>query len=273
MTKNVYQRLAEVRKACNFIKKEFNPKLGYAAVKSSQAVEVVREAINDNGLILIPAMKESLTDSVIRKTKYGEQTLYKVKIFLDYKWINIDDPKDEVLVPWSCEAWNDDPAKAYGAALTYAEKYFITKQFNIPSDEHDPDVNYLPEPKDNNKPKDTSKLTESKEVKEKPDNNKNNPISEKNDTTDPYVIHKIAFKNALRVDNYSMFVIALRDFAIKEPELMNDFKYLELTLHYARNFGKDLYIDIVAELIKIKDKLGGDLKFDELIKKYSPEKK
>lgn len=150
-TKNIYQRLAEVRKVADFVqkqdltseetKKEGKKGLGYKAVSSALVLLKVNQAINDNGLFL--------TTEIVNKTivldeftnQYGKPSRqYKAEIETLMTWVNIDNPEDKISFKWGCSAVNPAPSQAVGAALTYAEKYFIQKQFNIPSDDLDPDV-------------------------------------------------------------------------------------------------------------------------------------
>ena len=155
---NVYQRLAEVRKVATFIQKKRvrdntgKDKLGYAVVTSSDVLNAVNEAINENGLFLSVSMSSEETISYNFINQYNKECVgYKTKVALIYKWVNIDNPIDCVdNIPWECEAVNNagDPAKSMGASLTYAEKYFMLKYFNIATDEHDPDLDK----------KDTSKI-------------------------------------------------------------------------------------------------------------------
>ena len=43
-------------------------------------------------------------------------------------------------VPFFAVGQQDDVSKAHGTALTYAERYFLMKFFNIPTDEDDADA-------------------------------------------------------------------------------------------------------------------------------------
>ena len=57
-----------------------------------------------------------------------------------YKWINAEDPADFIDIPWLMVGQQcDDISKAVGTALTYNERYFLLKQFGLPTDEDDAD--------------------------------------------------------------------------------------------------------------------------------------
>ena len=58
---------------------------------------------------------------------------------MSYKWINADNPEEELTVPWQLYGAQDDISKAFGSGLTYSERYFILKFFQAPTDADDPD--------------------------------------------------------------------------------------------------------------------------------------
>jgi len=151
-TKNLFQRLAEVRKECNFIKKEnVGSNLKYKAVSSDMVLSAINNSINTNGLFLMTEIvKETLSKEVKKNDFNKEVTHCTSELEIKYTWVNIDKPEDQVSIKWSCSAVNTDPAKANGAALTYSEKYFILKFFNMVSSENeklDPDCQAVPEEK------------------------------------------------------------------------------------------------------------------------------
>ena len=59
---------------------------------------------------------------------------------LTYVWINADKPEEQLEIPFYAVGQQDDVSKAHGTGLTYAERYFLMKFFNIPTDEDDADA-------------------------------------------------------------------------------------------------------------------------------------
>lgn len=59
---------------------------------------------------------------------------------LTYIWINADKPEEQLEIPFYAVGQQDDVSKAHGTGLTYAERYFLMKFFNIPTDEDDADA-------------------------------------------------------------------------------------------------------------------------------------
>jgi hypothetical protein len=133
---NIYQKLLEVRKAVPFLKKD-NAGYQFKYVSSSQTLGALREAMDANGLVLIPKVTgERVLDHT---TKKGDHNYFTI-LNMEFTWVNIEDPKEMVVCPWVGQGL-DDGEKGVGKALTYAEKFFLLKFFNIPTDKDDPDAN------------------------------------------------------------------------------------------------------------------------------------
>jgi len=140
---NVYQRLAEVRKTVSYLKKE-NRSNQYDYVGSSDVLGTLHQTINDNGLLLIPSIKGhnvTLTTKTVHNQKYGdkERTTYFTEVDTNMRWQNIDDPNDFLDCSWYSQGVDIEGEKGVGKALTYGEKYFMLKFFNIATDKDDPD--------------------------------------------------------------------------------------------------------------------------------------
>lgn len=56
-----------------------------------------------------------------------------------YRWVNLDDPTEFFDVPWTFVGQQADAAQALGAGLTYTNRYFLMKFFQIATSENDPD--------------------------------------------------------------------------------------------------------------------------------------
>lgn len=133
---NIYQRLMEVRKAVPFLKKD-NSGFQFKYVSSSQALGALREAMDANGLVLVPSvLAYEVRDHL---TKDGKHNYFTI-LDMQFDWVNVDDPKEHISCRWTGQGL-DDGEKGVGKALTYAEKYFMLKFFNIPTDKDDPDAN------------------------------------------------------------------------------------------------------------------------------------
>jgi hypothetical protein len=131
---NLYQKLIEVRKACPYLKKD-NTGYQFFYVSSSQTLGSLREAMDANGLLLIPrVISTEVRDHTTRKGDHEYFSIFN----MTFTWVNADCPEETIECPWTGHGL-DDGEKGVGKALTYAEKYFLLKFFNIATDKDDPD--------------------------------------------------------------------------------------------------------------------------------------
>jgi hypothetical protein len=142
---NIYQKLVEVRKAVPYLKKEAEGKQ-YNYTGSSQVLASVRNKMDELGLLLIPRItgKEISESQIEFKDTNGNvtkrTTTYFTELIMTMTWINADKPDEVIECPWYGQGVDIAGEKGVGKALTYAEKYFILKQFNIATDKDDPDA-------------------------------------------------------------------------------------------------------------------------------------
>ena len=59
---------------------------------------------------------------------------------MTYTWTNIDDPSETVVVPWVVVGQQADASQAFGSGLTYTNRYFLLKYFNVSTSDDDPDA-------------------------------------------------------------------------------------------------------------------------------------
>lgn len=137
---NIYQKLHAVSSALESLHKVKPKDVNYKVVSSSMAIEPIKKAIDDSRLFLECEI-ESITESnYSQKTKFGERLMYLTEISLIYTFVNIDKPDEKIQKKWIGRFAMDSPGTSYGATLTYTEKYFLLKFFNVPTDEDDPDL-------------------------------------------------------------------------------------------------------------------------------------
>jgi hypothetical protein len=141
---NIYQKLVEVRKSVPYLKKEAQGSQ-YNYTGSSQVLAAVRSKMDDLGLVLIPSItdKELHLSSIEYFDKEGRPnkrtTTYFTEIKMTMTWVNADNPEEKFSVPWYAQGVDIAGEKGVGKALTYGEKYFMLKTFNIATDKDDPD--------------------------------------------------------------------------------------------------------------------------------------
>lgn len=140
---NLYQKLVEVKKSVSYLKKEADGHQ-YKYVSSSQVLGELRSKMNELNLLLVPSVRDTKVseDMVVGTDKFGAEkhtTTYFTEIHMDMTWIDADNPDDRLTSPWYAQGVDIAGEKGVGKAYTYAEKYFLLKFFNIPTDKDDPD--------------------------------------------------------------------------------------------------------------------------------------
>lgn len=133
---NIYQKLLEVRKSVPYLKKEAQAKQ-YNYVGSSQTLGAVREKLDEMNLVLETRV---LGHNLISNVNDKGTMVHFTELDLEYTWVNAENPEEKVTIPWYGQGVDLAGEKGVGKALTYAEKYFILKQFNIATDKDDPDA-------------------------------------------------------------------------------------------------------------------------------------
>lgn len=136
---NLYQKLVEIRKdVINFNKDTEG--YGYKYVSGSQAIAKIREKMDSLEVLLVPEVKNTISSTYDYVNAKGKEcTDHIISGEMSYKWINAENPEEELIVPWQLYGAQDDISKAFGSGLTYSERYFILKFFQAPTDADDPD--------------------------------------------------------------------------------------------------------------------------------------
>jgi hypothetical protein len=130
---NIYQKLIEVRKSVPYLKKEAEG-TQYKYTSSSQVLGNLKATMDEMGLLLVP--------KIIHHNLYEKNTTnakeHLTELTMEFIWINAEKPEEQIVCPWYGQGL-DTGEKGVGKAVTYAEKYFMLKFFNIPTDKDDPD--------------------------------------------------------------------------------------------------------------------------------------
>lgn len=141
---NIYQKLIEIRKSVPYLKKEATSgsgSFGYNYTSSSQVLGAVRQKMDEINVLLVTRIVDKRINTREKQnSKGGVAITYELELDLEFTWINADNPDETIVVQWfGAGVDTGDSAKSLGKALTYAEKYFMLKEFNIATDNDDPD--------------------------------------------------------------------------------------------------------------------------------------
>ncbi len=128
---NIYQKLIEVRKSVPHLQKDATG-FKYTYVSGAKVIGSLKNKMNELGLLLVP--------NIIKHSFTNEGKKYVVECTMAMVWVNAEKPEEKLEVPFACYGAQDDVSKAFGSALTYSERYFLLKFFNIATDNDDPDA-------------------------------------------------------------------------------------------------------------------------------------
>ena len=142
---NLFQKIADVKANIDGFTKDAKS-YNYSYVSGSQVLHRIRNKMIENNLLLVPKTSQEnykQIDVTRFNKKAGREITtseFIVEMKLTYVWINADKPEEQFEVTFYAVGQQDDVSKAHGTALTYAERYFLMKFFNIPTDEDDADA-------------------------------------------------------------------------------------------------------------------------------------
>lgn len=147
---NIYQKLAEVRRQVEVLKKN-KAGYGYRYVDEEEILSRISVFMTKYGLSLIPGIVPGTTKVEqyhyikTKSTKSGEifdEHKNEILVSADttFTWVNNDNPDERIVVPWTLIGQQEDASQSFGSGLTYSSRYFLLKYFNIATSEDDPDA-------------------------------------------------------------------------------------------------------------------------------------
>lgn len=137
---NLYQKIADVKANIDGFTKDTKG-YNFTYVSGSQILHRIRTKMIEHNLLLVPSTSNEKWTTHTYKNKKGNEVIdFVVEMDLIYKWINADKPEEKLEINYHAYGQQSDISQAHGTALTYAERYFLMKFFNIPTDEDDADA-------------------------------------------------------------------------------------------------------------------------------------
>ncbi len=147
---NIFVKISKIREMVEALYKNKSG-YGYKYVSEDEILAKVTAGLKKFNVDVYPRMIPGTmevtpyTTTKIKVLKDG--TKYEdivndiiVKSEMEFEWINLDDPEDRYIVPWSVVGQQSDASQAYGSGLTYCMRYFFLKFFKSSTLESDPDV-------------------------------------------------------------------------------------------------------------------------------------
>ena len=147
---NIYEKLAEVRKAVEVVEKD-SQGYGYKYVSDRELLALISGKLEEKHLTLVPrlvpgTMKVEPWTYIKNKLHPKTKELYDevnneviISSEMVYTWVNNDDPTEVIEVPWMLVGQQGDASQSFGSALTYSYRYFLLKYFGVATVEDDPD--------------------------------------------------------------------------------------------------------------------------------------
>jgi hypothetical protein len=138
---NLHQKLSEIRKSVEYIQKTEKGNQGAMYVDPAVLLKTIRDKMDNYNILLIPSVGNSEIKQIDAPTKNNSNAKsYIYSGAMKYTWLDADDPEQNLSVPWFLTGKHmTDPAMAYGSALTFTERYFLLKFFQIPTSKDDPE--------------------------------------------------------------------------------------------------------------------------------------
>ena len=139
--KNLDEKLMELKKEVSILQKEKEGH-GYKYVTEDQILLKINDKMIELGIKLTPKFKAGTLHSEVvnyQNAKGQQKTDILVTSEMQYVWKDIETGETDV-VDWSMVGQQADGSQALGSGLTYANRYFLLKYFNVATSEDDPDA-------------------------------------------------------------------------------------------------------------------------------------
>ena len=132
----IYEKLGNIYESVGYLQKEQRGNQ-YNYVGSSDVLASVRGHMVEQRVILEPRIISANVRDYTTKT--GTAQIF-TELEMTMTWVDLENPSDKIEIPWYAQGMDLAGEKGVGKALTYGEKYFLLKFFNIATDESDPDA-------------------------------------------------------------------------------------------------------------------------------------
>ncbi|MPM14178.1 hypothetical protein SDC9_60538 [bioreactor metagenome] len=138
---NLYQKLAKIRKMVGVMQKN-KAGYGYKYTTEDEILAKITAGMEKYSVSLLPIIKSGT--SGITPYKYVDKKgkdAYEIIVNADmlFRWVNDENPAEFIDVDWLLVGQQSDAAQAVGSGLTYCNRYFLLKYFQVSTVEDDPD--------------------------------------------------------------------------------------------------------------------------------------
>lgn len=133
---NLYEKLLEMQKRVDSIIKDGrNDTQKYDFASDENVLDRFRPIMDDLGLLLFIEP----TEVTVRECPTKSGTIhFFTEVDMQMRWVDVE-TKEELIKPWYSQGTDTMGEKGIGKALTYGEKYYLLKNFHVPTKKDDPD--------------------------------------------------------------------------------------------------------------------------------------
>lgn len=148
---NLMEKIGKVRASAGGVLKKSKSGYGYTYTPEEDILLAISKEMEKQHLSLFPSIVPqtmTVTPYSYKKTKYDkankkyyEETCNEILEQADmvFTWVDNDNPDDKLEVPFALVGQQSDASQCFGSGLTYANRYFLLKFFNIATTSDDPD--------------------------------------------------------------------------------------------------------------------------------------
>ena len=138
---NLHQKLLKIANMAGALQRT-KAAYGYKYVPEEDIQAKVTAGMQRYGVMLYHCIiPGTLRVTPITYTNKNNKTCNEVIVYADtkYTWVNVDDPNETIENSWVFVGQMEDAAQAFGAAETYANRYYLMKSLQLATTESDPD--------------------------------------------------------------------------------------------------------------------------------------
>ena len=148
---NLYQKLAKIGELVDVVAKN-KAGFNYKYTDITEILARVKHGMKKYNVSLVPTIIPGtmvVKPTTFVKTKVDRNTKQpydetKVEMMVqadtNMRWIDNENPESFIDIPWAITGCQEDPSQAFGSALTYCERQFLTAYFHIATTDSDVDT-------------------------------------------------------------------------------------------------------------------------------------
>lgn len=134
---NIHEKIAKIRESMSALSKNKRGHVG-AYVTEESATAKLQAALSAYKINVYPAIvPNSFAYEPITNDKGKIEFI--VRGNMEFTFVDIENPEERVVVPWSFVGQQSKVDYAFGSGLTYSNRYFLLKFFEVSTSEDDPE--------------------------------------------------------------------------------------------------------------------------------------